>query len=134
MPKKETLADFAKRLHLLDNFIIQKLMRDWNRETLVTMSKAQYYSPVDTSELQGSARKVNAKITDKGLESKFIFAVPYAKKLEGGENPETGEEYNINQSINPNAQAGYSKRAMDENAKFFMEITKKAISKAFDRI
>ena len=78
MAKKETLEEFIKNWHTFDERIVREALGGWNSNTLLAMSKAQFYSPLDTGNLQGSARRVRAKIGPNGIQSSYIFAMPYA--------------------------------------------------------
>jgi hypothetical protein len=133
MPKKESLDNFIKNLGKFSNDVQRRTIGDWNKNTLLTMVRAQFYSPVKTGHLQGSARRLVATITPTGIQSGFIFATPYAFRLERGETA-TGKKLNISRSVNPSAQSGYAKRAVEENEMFFMQDLDKVISIAFNRI
>jgi len=127
--RKETLEKFLKHLNKLDDYAQQSVKSAWNKDTLLTMAKAQFKAPVDKATLQRSARSVTAKITRNGIESAFIFGVPYALKLE-----ENKDELTIYTDINPNAQDHYVSDAIDENEKLFVDDVKKAISVAWGKV
>jgi hypothetical protein len=131
MAQKESLDKFVKNFNKLDEKTTREAMAGWNKNTLLTMVRGQFYSPVKTGDLQGSARRIQAKITPEGIKSVFIFAKPYAFKMERGINPFTGKKLNINTSINPNARSGYAKQAMDEHEDLFVSDLSKAVSKAW---
>ena len=125
MPKKETLGEFIKRLPKAFPSLSHKVLNLWNQNTLITMADAQTYAPVDKGTLQGSARAVRAKITPHGIKSAFIFAVPYARKLE------LDKTLHIRTHINPRAQSGYASRAVKENENIFVSDLKKAVSQVW---
>jgi hypothetical protein len=127
MAKREKLSTFIKNFIRLPTETQRMTIGDWNANTLLAMSLAQKYSPLKTGQLQGSARMLKAKVTPQGIESSFIFAVPYAYRMEKW----TG---NINQSINPFAQAGYAKRGVEEQEPFFILDLKKTIGKVFNKL
>jgi hypothetical protein len=134
MAKKETFDKFFKNWHKFDDKIIRLALAGWNKNTLLTMSRAQFYSPVDKGTLQGSARRVKAKITNQGIKSAFIFGVPYAFRLERGIDPITKKKLNIKTTVNPNARSKYGETAIDENEKMFLDDLNKVISKAWRQI
>lgn len=134
MAKKESFDQFFKKWGSFDNRIIRKAVAGWNTNTLLAMSKAQFYSPVRTGDLQGSARRVRATVTSKGIKSSFIFAKPYAVKMETGIDPITKKEINVNTGINPNAQIKYATRGVDEQEPFFIKDLKKVVSIAFNEV
>lgn len=134
MAQKESFEQFFKKWHTFDEKITRQALGGWNANTLLTMSRAQFYAPVRKGTLQGSARRIKATIGLSGIKSAFIFGVPYAFKLERGINPVTGKALNIRTDINPNAQKGYSARAIDENEDMFIDDLKKVISKAWRQI
>jgi hypothetical protein len=133
MPKKESLEDFVKNLGKFDNLIQRRVIGDWNKNTLLTMTKSQLYSPVKTGHLQGSARRLQATITPTGIKSSFIFGVPYASKLNKGKD-EVGRKLNIRTTINPFAQSGYADRGVKETEDFYIQDLDKAISIAFNKV
>jgi hypothetical protein len=134
MAQKESLETFFKNWHKFDDKIIRQAVGGWNANTLITMGRAQFYAPVDKGTLQGSARRVNAKITNQGIQSSFIFGVPYAFRLERGINPVTGKRLNIKTIVNPNARSKYAETAVNENERDFIDDVKKAISRAWRQI
>ena len=73
MTKKETLSEFIKNLSKFDDKIERMVLSDWNKNTELALSKAQEHAPVKTGLLQDKARRVVAILTNKGIESKFIF-------------------------------------------------------------
>jgi hypothetical protein len=131
---KTTFEKFAKEWNTFDDKVLRQAIASWNANTLLAMNNAQFYSPVKTGNLQGSARRRKAKITPTGITSEFIFAEPYAFKLEKDVNPKTGKELNINTSINPNARKGYAAKGVEEQEDFFMRDLDKAIGKAFQQL
>lgn len=133
MAKKETLQDFVKNLGKYPALVEREALNMWNQETLATMGKAIFYAPKDKGTLQISVREVRAKLTPNGIKSAFVFAVPYAFDLERGKRKD-GTEINIKTIVNPNAQSGYSARAVDEQEPFFISGLKKVIGIAFNRI
>lgn len=133
MARKETLQEFTKNFGRYPEMVQREAMTMWNQETLATVGKAIFYAPKDKGTLQNSARSVRAVVTPDGIKSAFIFAVPYAFRLEKGKD-KAGKTLNIKTIVNPNAQKGYSSRAVDEQEPFFISGLKKVISKAFNRI
>jgi hypothetical protein len=140
MAQKETLEKFVKNLHKFPALIKAVVLNEWNKNTLVAMGKAQFYAPLDIGTLQGSARKVIAILTRKGIKSAFRFTVPYAKKLEDGfgfirtKRGIKRVEFDIKTDKNPNAQSGYAARGVAESEPLFMKDLNKAISEAFQKI
>lgn len=134
MAKKESLQSFINKWHTLDEKVLREASAGWNKNTLLTMVRSQFYSPVKTGQLQGSARRKKAVITSEGIKSNFIFAVPYAFRLNKGINPSTGKPFNINKSINPNARSKYTDQAIDEHEQLFLDDLAKASGIAFDKI
>jgi hypothetical protein len=134
MAQKETFDKFALNWNKFDDKVIRQAVAGWNTNTLLAMAKAQFYSPVRKGTLQGSARRIKAKLTRTGIESSFIFGVPYAFKMEKGVDPITGKELNIRTTINPNARKGYAEQGVSDNEPFFIRDLKKAIGKAWGQI
>jgi hypothetical protein len=136
MAKQETLEEFFKNWHKFDEKIVRQAVAGWNSNTLLAMSKAQFYSPVRTGQLQGSARRVRAKITKNGIESSYIFGVPYAIDFERGFKIVGGKKVELTPrtAINPNAQIGFASKGADEQENEFMADLNRAISKAFNQI
>jgi hypothetical protein len=137
MAKKETFEEFFKKWHTFDERIVREAIGDWNSNTLLAMSKSQYYSPVKTGANQGSARRLKAQIDRGGIKSAYIFTMPYSFDLERGYSVRGGKRtkaFNINTTINPNAQIGYGKRGADEQEPEFMRDLSKSIDKAFNQI
>jgi hypothetical protein len=134
MANKETLQEFIKNWHKFDDKVVRSAIAGWNSNTLLAMVKAQFYSPVDKGNLQGSARRVKAKITPTGIKSSYIFAEPYAYKLEKGVRDDGVTPLNIKTTINPNARSGYASKGADDQEPEFMRDLYRAISKAWREI
>ena len=128
MARKESLGDFVKKLPRMFPQLSRKVLTLWNQNTLITMADAQTYAPVDKGTLQGSARAIKAKVTTSGIKSAFVFAVPYARRLE------LDTSLNIRTDVNPRAQSGYASRAVEENKNLFVEDLKKAVSQVWQAI
>jgi len=127
--RKETIKHFVRNLHKADDLIVQAVKNDWNANTIQAMEKAQLVAPVKKTTLQRSAREVKAKITKKGIQSAFIFGVPYALKLEQNKDGLT-----IHKDFNRLAQDHFAKKGADDQTKYFMSDIKKAISVAWGKV
>jgi len=138
----DNIKEFAFNIDKFDDIIVRDVFAKWNKNTLLAMGKAQVYSPVRTGNLQGSARRITAKITPTGIKSEFRFIVRsplgygYAPVLEKGYMIKKGKRINlnINTGINPLAQSGYAERARQEQVPFFMKDLNSAISEAWKKV
>lgn len=125
----ESLDKFVRRLPNLATSIKQKVKADWTRNTILAGNEAKRVAPKKYGTLQRSLRFVKAEITPTGIESAFIFAVPYAYDLEIGER--NGKELNISTDVNPEAISGYSTHGIEKYEKQFIDDLKKAIGESF---
>jgi hypothetical protein len=71
-----------------------------------------------------------------GIESAYIFAVPYAIDLERGYRIQNGKRIELTPKTikNPHAQVGYASKGAEEQEPEFMRDLDRAISKAFNQI
>jgi len=134
MPKKETLQSFVKNLPNMSPLFQRATLNDWNKNTILALGKAKTYAPKDKGTLIKTSRSLKAKIMPNGIKSAFVFTVPYAKRLEKGVDENTGKQLNIKQIVNPNAQSGYSARAVEEQEPFFIKDLKDIISIVWRKI
>jgi hypothetical protein len=137
MPKKETLSQFMKNFQKLDDGIQRESVAKWNVNTLLTMVEAQKNAIVKSGDLQGSARRIKAKITPQGFKSAFIFGVPYAFDIERGKKVlPNGKEIQLTQRSFNNPRGGfhYASRAVEMMTPKFINDLQNIIGKVWNRI
>jgi len=132
LSNKEDLDTFVRNLHKFPKAISDMVKNDWNKNTVLALSKATEYVPKKTGMLEGSGYTVTAKTGANGITSAFGFLMPYALDLEKGERD--GKTITVRTDINRKAQTGYAKKGTEESAEYFIEDVKKAISRAFGGI
>jgi hypothetical protein len=76
-----TLKGFIKEFPKFGNDITSAVVADWNEETGYVQGEAQRRAPVAGGFLIRSSVIRRAVWTNRGVESKIIFTVPYAQKL-----------------------------------------------------
>jgi hypothetical protein len=81
----KTLNQFIKKLPFLNNRIQQKVIKDWDVNTLVTVGKAKNKVPLASGSYMNSLQRLKARITKDGLKSFIVSDLPYGIILETGE-------------------------------------------------
>ena len=84
MARRETLEQFARNLDKFSPLIVKRIIRDWQNYTEESFSDSQNKVPILSGDLLRSGSWKKATITPRGIESRIIYTMPYARVIEEG--------------------------------------------------
>ena len=136
-----TLKAFIKEIPGINDELMKEVVAQWNVETQFVLSDSNKRVPIAAGFLQRSGITEAASFKPTGIQSKIVYNVPYASKLNdvssGLDLKESGElsYYAGGQRVNKQrkGELGFLDLAVEQasNKKRFIKVVDKAISKVW---